>query len=66
MIYPNGAIHWVTTNALVFGSENGEPARMLGATMDITPRKRAEAERGRLIERLRRSNEDLEDFAVGE
>lgn len=38
---PNGAIVWLFTNAIVM-REAGEPVRMIGATFDITARKRAE------------------------
>lgn len=56
VIHPNGETHWIATTARVLRNEKGEPIRMLGATTDITARKRAEAE-------LRRKNRDLEEFA---
>ncbi len=54
--HPNGETHWIATTARVLRNEKGEPIRMLGATKDITARKRAEVE-------LRRKNRDLEEFA---
>jgi PAS domain S-box-containing protein len=44
VIHPNGDLHWVSTTARVFRNEEGEPARMLGATTDITARKQAETD----------------------
>ena len=44
VIHPNGDIHWVATTALIFPDEKGEAKRMLGATTDITARKKAEAQ----------------------
>jgi PAS domain S-box-containing protein len=43
VIHPNGDVHWVATTALIFLDEKGEARRMLGATTDITARKKAEA-----------------------
>lgn len=50
-IKPDGQVIWVFTNALVF-RENGNPARMLGATFDITQRKQADTHRNLLVEEL--------------
>lgn len=47
---PNGEVIWLFTEAAVF-RENGKPVRMLGATLDITQRKLAEAEREALLAR---------------
>ncbi len=41
-VRPNGEVVWLFTNAVVL-RENGQPVRMLGATMDITESKRGEA-----------------------
>ena len=43
VIHPDGSVHWLSTTAVVFRNEKGEPVRMLGATNDITARKEAEA-----------------------
>lgn len=40
-VRPDGSILWLFTNAVVL-REGGKPVRMLGATVDITPRKKAE------------------------
>ena len=41
---PDGAEHWISTHGRMHPSENGRPARLLGASIDITGRKRAELE----------------------
>ena len=41
-VRPNGDVIWLFTNAVVL-REGGQPVRMLGAILDITPRKCAEA-----------------------
>jgi PAS domain S-box-containing protein len=41
-LQPTGEVIWLFTNAVVM-RENGQPVRMLGATMDITESKRGEA-----------------------
>ena len=50
ILKPNGEVGWIFTNAVVF-RERGEPTRVLGVTLDITDRKRAEAERDALLAR---------------
>jgi PAS domain S-box-containing protein len=42
-VRPNGTIVWIFTNAVVF-REKGKPVRMIGATIDISERKKIEAE----------------------
>ena len=49
VIKPNGEIAWVFTNAVAL--HDGTTSRMLGATLDITERKKAEAEKERLLTR---------------
>lgn len=41
LLRPDGEVAWITTHASAI-RENGRPVRMLGATVDITDRKRAE------------------------
>jgi PAS domain S-box-containing protein len=48
---PDGQTVWLFTNAIVL-REGGRPVRMLGATLDITERKRADAQRDLLVAEL--------------
>jgi len=43
-LLPDGTERWVASRGRVFPDANGTPARMLGAALDITERRRAEAE----------------------
>ncbi|HYE17486.1 MAG TPA: PAS domain-containing protein [Tepidisphaeraceae bacterium] len=45
-----GEVHWLATQGRVTRDAAGRPVRMLGATSDVTARKRAEHERDRLLE----------------
>ena len=43
VVWPDGSIHWVAGRWRVFKDEGGQPQRMTGVNIDITERKRAEA-----------------------
>jgi PAS domain S-box-containing protein len=42
LILPDGIVRWMTTRGSVHLDDNGEPARLLGISIDITERKQAE------------------------
>jgi two-component system CheB/CheR fusion protein len=56
VVWPDGTVRWIATNGKVICDGEGQPARMLGATVDITDRKLAEQA---LIEADRRKDEFL-------
>jgi PAS domain S-box-containing protein len=56
VVHSNGETRWLHTSGRVLREPGGKPVRLLGATVDITERRREE-------EALRRSNADLEQFA---
>ncbi|HEY9909015.1 MAG TPA: PAS domain S-box protein [Thermosynechococcaceae cyanobacterium] len=60
VVWRDGSIHWVLANAQVQSSPSAEPSRMVGVIVDITERKRVEAERLTLLERERASREAAE------
>lgn len=58
-LHPDGMVRWLSTSGQVF-YHNQQPIRMLGATLDITHRKQAEAEREDLLQREREFREAAE------
>lgn len=62
VIWPDGTVHWLQSQARFFYAADGSPERMLGASVDITARKQAE-------ETLRESEEKFrtvfQDAGVG-
>ena len=44
VVTPDGDVRWVSTKAEVFRNEKNETVRMLGAVIDVTARKQADAE----------------------
>ncbi|CAN5619426.1 hypothetical protein BH09PLA1_BH09PLA1_09090 [soil metagenome] len=42
VVHPNGAVRWIATRGTVYYAPDGAPLRMLGATSDVTDRKRGE------------------------
>ncbi|AMV17382.1 PAS domain S-box protein [Planctomyces sp. SH-PL14] len=38
----NGAVHWIAGSGKVFYGDDGQPLRMIGIGLDVTPRKRSE------------------------
>jgi PAS domain S-box-containing protein len=51
IVWPDGSVRWMVGQGRVFYDETGKAVRMLGTTIDITERKRAEEERVQLLER---------------
>jgi PAS domain S-box-containing protein len=54
VIWPDGSCHWLMARGEIVRDEAGRPSRMIGFTMDVTERRRAES----LNERLGRIVED--------
>lgn len=44
VVWPDGSLHWLSTNGRMFFDEAGEPVRMVGFTADVTRRKNVEEE----------------------
>ncbi len=59
----DGRVVWVRDEAVLVHDEDGEPLYWLGVQLDVTERKKAEEELALLVEELRRSNAELEQFA---
>jgi PAS domain S-box-containing protein len=52
VIWPDSSIHWLLGRASLFTDKEGKPERWLGVNIDITERKRAEAEAKKLLRLL--------------
>ena len=42
-VWPDGSLHWISARGQALDETPGQPARLVGVTLDITPRKQAEA-----------------------
>jgi PAS domain S-box-containing protein len=61
--WPDTSLHWIVASGRALYDESGQPFRMVGVTLDATERKRAELALEQANVSLRRSNDDLEEFA---
>ena len=62
LVRQNGEVRWIEGRGKVFRDADGKPVRMAGTVVDVTERKRAEAEREHLIQELAAKNTELEQF----
>ena len=62
-VRPDGVVVWLFTNAAVL-RDGGRPVRMLGATVDISERKRTEEALRQNEERLRQQAQELEQQLI--
>jgi PAS domain S-box-containing protein len=60
VVWPDGSTHWLTGRFQVFRDDADRPLCLIGVNIDITERKRAEAERERLLHEIRDLSRDLE------
>lgn len=60
IIWADQSVHWVSAAARLQCNAAGEPIRMVGMVVDITDRKRIEAERLAILERERNAREAAE------
>jgi signal transduction histidine kinase len=44
VVWPDGSLHWLSTNGRMFFDDTGEPLRMVGFTSDVTRRRTIEEE----------------------
>lgn len=63
VIRPDGEVVWIWTQAFLITGESGEISRITGIASDITGYKKAEHEIRTLLDELKRSNEELQQFA---
>jgi PAS domain S-box-containing protein len=69
-VWPDGSLHWIAAKGRGYYSPDGQPLRMEGVVMDITARKRSEAEVKSLNDDLKHraaqldeANRELEAFS---
>ncbi|MEW6491706.1 MAG: ATP-binding protein, partial [Cyanobacteriota bacterium] len=62
-IWPDGSIHWLIARGRCLYAPDGQPLRMVGVTLDITPRKQAEEERARAFAREQQHRRQLQKLA---
>jgi PAS domain S-box-containing protein len=60
IVKPNGALCWVIAKGKVFHDLSGRPLQMTGVTLDITERKRIEAERANILQREQAARQQAE------
>gem|GEM_PF-3259540 len=63
VLLPDGGVRWLADKGRTSRDDSGRPVSMTGACVDITMRKRTEHEREALIAALRRTNDELDQFA---
>lgn len=59
-VWPDGSIHWTEVRGQFFYNADGQPCRMIGVMLNISPRKQAEAEREQLLAREQAAREQAE------
>ncbi|HYD99371.1 MAG TPA: PAS domain-containing protein, partial [Alphaproteobacteria bacterium] len=52
--WPDGSLHWIASRGRAFYAPDGTPLRMIGVSLDVTERKRFEAEQRQQAEELER------------
>jgi two-component system sporulation sensor kinase C len=62
IIRPDGQVRWISNRGAITYDDSGAPLRMIGASVDITERKEAEAALAERAEQLRHLNNDLEEM----
>jgi len=62
-LHPDGSIRWIDGHSKLIKDARGKPVRLLGVGMDVTERHEAQERSQQLLEELKRSNSELEQFA---
>jgi len=63
VVWPDGSLHWLSTNGRMFFDDAGEPVRVVGFTSDVTRRKLVEEERRTSEEALTKARSELAQVA---
>jgi PAS domain S-box-containing protein len=62
VVWGDGSVRWILARGRRFEALGGQPVRLLGITLDVTDRKRAEEERERLLARAEEANHAKDQF----
>jgi PAS domain S-box-containing protein len=62
VVHPDGDVRWLSINARAIYSEEGQPVRLVGASQDVTDRKRADEERRKIADALVLADQQKDDF----
>jgi PAS domain S-box-containing protein len=61
VIWDDGSVRWLASRGELVRDEDGRPLRLIGALVDLTDRRRAEAEREGLLERERAARAEADE-----
>lgn len=59
--YKDGTYHWVHDELQIVRDNEGRPQEIVGSWLDVTDRKKAEEEQGRLLKETERINRELQE-----
>jgi PAS domain-containing protein len=65
VVWPDGSIHWLAANGLMFFDDRDRPFRMVGFTADVTRRKQVEEELRRTAAFSRKRNTSAQPAVSG-
>jgi len=63
VVWPDSSVHWIAAKGRAYRSAQGVAEHMQGIVMDITERKTSEERLVKMMGELKRSNDDLQQFA---
>ena len=63
VIWPDETVHWIACRWRVLRDPSGAPTRMVGVSMDVTEPRMMRGALEATIQKLERSNKELEEFA---
>lgn len=62
--HPDGGVRWLSTRGRIVRGDDGRPVRMVGVTLDVTARRRAEAELHASRLKVSRANREIRNLTT--